>query len=60
MKEKMMRLLSKKLIIGLMAGVAVIGVTAVIVVAMVSVSPWKRVKDSVFCRETFRKRSIHT
>lgn len=47
MKEKMMRLLSKKLIIGLMAGVAVIGVTAVIVVAMVSVSPWKRVKDSI-------------
>jgi len=47
MKEKMMRLLSKKLIIGLVAGVAVLGVTVAIVVAMVSASPWKRVKDSV-------------
>lgn len=47
MKEKMMRLLNKKLIIGLVAGVAVLGVTAIIVVSMVSISPWKRVKDSI-------------
>ncbi len=47
MKEKMMRLFSRKLIIGLAAGVAVIGVTTVIVAAMVSGNPWKRVKDSV-------------
>jgi len=47
MKEKLMRLLSKKLVIGLAAGVVVLGVAAGIVVAMMPDSPWKRVKDSI-------------
>ena len=47
MKEKLMRLLSKKLVIGLAAGVVVLGVATGIVVAMLSSSPWKRVKESI-------------
>lgn len=47
MKEKLMRLLNKKLVIGLAAGVVVLGVATGIVVAMLSSSPWKRVKESI-------------
>lgn len=47
MKEKLMRLLSKKLVIGLAVGVVVLGIATGIVVATLSDSPWKRVKDSI-------------
>ena len=47
MKEKLMRLLSKKLVIGVAAGVVVFGVAVGIIAATVSDSPWKRVKDSI-------------
>ena len=47
MKEKLMRLLSKKLVIGAVAGVVVLGVAVGIIVATVSDSPWTRVKDSI-------------
>lgn len=47
MKERIMRLLSKKLVIGATVGVVVLGVTTGVVAAMVSGSPWKRVRDSI-------------
>lgn len=47
MKEKLMRLLSKKLVIGLAAGVVVLGVATGVAVAMLSSSPWQRVKESI-------------
>ena len=47
MKEKLMRLLSKKLVIGLAAGVVVLGVATGVAVAMLSASPWQRVKESI-------------
>ena len=47
MKEKLLRLLSKKLVIGMAAGVVVIGVAVGIIAATVSDSPWKRVADSI-------------
>ena len=47
MKDKLMRLLSKKLVFGLAAGVVVLGVAVGIIAATVSDSPWKRVMDSI-------------
>lgn len=47
MKEKLMHLLSKKLVVGVAAGVVVLGVAVGIVAATVSASPWKRVADSI-------------
>ena len=47
MKEKGMHVLNKKLIIGLVAGIVVLGAVVGIFVAMRSVSPWKRVMNSI-------------